>query len=107
MIKIVLDKRRKLNDDKYSLAVRVCLQGNVQYLPILRLSESQYDQVFAIESIDENSIKYREYANAFKTKCERILSEMGAYNAVRFRVLVRQTDKDVPKTLVICKSRWH
>ena len=33
-IKLVLDNRKKLKDNKYNLSIRVCHKGNVQYLPV-------------------------------------------------------------------------
>jgi integrase len=100
-IKVLLDKRKKLKDDKYSLAVRVCHKGNVQYLPISKLTINQYEQVFVRQAMDEKSIEFRESANEFKTKCERIFAEMGSYNPKRFRELVNSQDKEIPKTLVL------
>jgi len=101
-IKVILDKRTKLKDDKYSLAVRVCHEGKVQYLPISRLTVNQYEQIFVRQSMDEKSIEFRESANEIKTKSERILAEMGAaYNPKRFRELVFSKDKEIPKTLVL------
>jgi integrase len=100
-LRLVLDNRKTLKDKKYNLAIRVCHKGNVQYLPITKVTKSQYNQVFVSESMDEGSIRFRESVNEFKTKCERIFSEMGTYNPERFRDLVRQKDKEVPKTLVL------
>jgi integrase len=65
------------------------------------MTENQYDQVYVRQSMDEGSIKFRESANEFKTKCERIYSEMTVYNPSRFRLLVYQKDKEIPKTLAI------
>jgi len=101
-IRVVLDKRKTLKDNKYSLAVRVCHEKNVQYLPISKLTIKQYEQIFVRQSMDEKSIEFRESANEFKTKCERIFAEMGAaYNPKRFRELVYAQDKEVPKTLFL------
>jgi integrase len=100
-IKILLDKRKKLKDDKYSLAVRVCHKSHVQYLPISKLTVSQYKQIFVQQAMDKKSIEFREKANEFKTKCERIFAEMGRYEPKRFRELVYSKDKEVPKTLVL------
>jgi len=100
-IRVVLDKRKKLKDDKYSLSVRVCHKGHVQYLPISKLTVSQYDQIFVRQSIDQKSVDFRETTNEFKTKCERIFVEMGRYEPKRFRELVYLKDKEIPKTLVL------
>jgi integrase len=102
-IKIKLDTRKQLNDNKFNLSVRVCHKGSVQYLPVpgAKFTESQYNQVFVRESKDQQSIDWRELANEFKTKCERIYAEMTVYNPKRFRELVYSKDKELPKTLLL------
>ena len=102
-IRLVLDTRKKLKDNKYNLSIRVCHKGKVQYLPIpnARFTEIQYNQVFVRELKDEQSINLRESANGFKTRCDRIYSEMSVYNPKRFRELVYSKDKEIPKTLVL------
>lgn len=104
-IKLLKDPRKKLKDNKFNLSVRVCHKGNVLYLPVpnAKLTENQYNQVYVRESMDEGSIKFRETANEFKTKCERIYSEMTVYNPKRFRELVYSKDKEIPNTLVSCQ----
>jgi integrase len=101
MITVVQDKRRKLRDDKYNLSIRVCHKDKVQYLPITKMTEGQYTQVFVKQSIDEKSIKFRESVNELKSKCERIFSGLGTYSPERFRELVKQKEKETPKTLVL------
>jgi integrase len=100
-IKIVKDKRTDLKDKKFNLSIRVCHKGVVQYLPIVKMTDSQYEQVFVRQSMDQKSIEFRESVNAYKTKCERIFAEMGSYNPKRFRELVNSQEKEVPKTLII------
>ena len=73
-LRVVLDKRKKLKDDKYSLAVCVFHQGHVQYLPISSLTVSQYDQIFVLQSMDTKSIEFREKTNELKTNSERIFA---------------------------------
>jgi hypothetical protein len=82
-IKLVKDKRKKMQDNKFSLAIRVCHKSNVQYLSISKMTDIQ-------ESVNE-----------FKTKCECIFSEMNSYNPKRFRELMYQKDKEIPKTLLL------
>ena len=100
---LVLDTRSNLKDSKYNLSIRVCHKGSVQYLPIpnARFTEIQYNQVFVRELKDEQSINWREMANGFKTRCDRIDSEMSVYNPKRFRELVYSRDKELPKTLLL------
>ncbi|MBN2883113.1 MAG: tyrosine-type recombinase/integrase [Clostridia bacterium] len=102
-IKLVLDTRKGLKDNKFNLSVRVCYKSNVLYLhiPNAKLTKSQYHQVFVKPSMDDGSIKFRESVNEFKTKCERIYSEMTVYNPKRFREQVYSKDREIPKTLVV------
>jgi len=100
-IKLVKDKRKKLRDNKFSLAIRVCHKSSVQYLSISKMTEIQYEQVFVKQSKDEKSISFRESVNELMTKCERIFSGMSTYNPKRFRELVYEKDKEIPKTLVL------
>lgn len=102
-IKIVKDRRKKLKDNKFTLSIRVCHKGYVQYLPIpkAKMTENQYNQVYERQSMDEGSIKFRASVNEFKTKCESVFSEMSIYNPERFRQLVYLKDKEIPKTLAI------
>lgn len=100
-IKLVKDKRKKMHDNKFSLAIRVCHKSNIQYLSISKMTDSQYEQVFVRQSMDEKSIAFRESVNEFKTKCECIFSEMNSYNLKRFRELMYQKNKEIPKTLLL------
>ena len=100
-IRVVLDNRKKLKDNKYNLSIRVCNKGNVLYLPITKISKSQYNQVFVRESMDEGSIRFRESVNEFKTKCEKIYTEMAVFNPARFREQAYSKDKELPKTLIL------
>jgi len=102
-IKIVLDTRKKLKENKFNLCVRVCHKGNVLYLaiPNAKVTESQYNQVFVHESIDEGSIKFRESVHEFKTRCERIYAEMAVFNPTRFREKAYSKEKELPKALVL------
>jgi hypothetical protein len=74
-IKLVKDKRKKLHDNKFSLAICVCHKSSVQYLSISKMTEIQYREVFEHKSMDEKSIEFRESANNYLTRCERIYSD--------------------------------
>lgn len=89
-IRLVLDTRKKLKNSRYNLSIRVCYKGSVQYLPIpnAKFTKTQYNQFFERKLKDEQSINWRKLANEFKTRCDRIYSEMTVYNPKRFRELV-------------------
>ncbi len=66
------------------------------------MNKFKYEQVFDRQSMDEKSVDFRESANEIKTRCERILDEMGAaYDPKRFRERINSKDKEIPKTLVL------
>ena len=43
---IVLDKRTKLKQDNYNLAIRLVNGNDVMYINVSKMTENQYDQVF-------------------------------------------------------------
>jgi integrase len=100
-IRIVLDSRKKLKDNKYNLSIRVCHKGKVQYIPYIKITKSQYNQVFVREAMDDGSIEFRKSVNEFKSKCERIYAEMAVINPTKFREKVYSKEKEIPKTLVL------
>lgn len=100
-IKIVLDSRKKLKDNKFNLSVRVCHKKRVQYLSIAKITVKQYNQVFITKSMDKDSIEFRAKADEFKARCERIFGEMSVFNPSKFRERVYSKEKEIPKTLVL------
>lgn len=100
-IRIVLDSRKKLKDNKYNLSIRVCHKGKVQYIPYIKITKSQYNQVFVREAMDDGSIEFRKSVNEFKSKCERVYAEMSVFNPSKFRERVYSKEKEIPKTLAL------
>ena len=100
-IKIVLDNRKKMKDNKYNLSIRVCNKRQVQYLPMAKITVKQYNQVFVNQSMDKESVEFRAKAAEFKARCENIFSEMSVFNPTRFREKVYSKDKELPKTMVL------
>ena len=43
---IVLDKRTKLKQDNYNLAIRLVNGNDFMYINVSKMTENQYDQVF-------------------------------------------------------------
>ena len=66
---IVLDKRAKLRNDKYNLAVRINKGNDVMFLNVAKVTEDQYDKVFRKKLLDEKSIQFRETCNNYVSKC--------------------------------------
>ena len=100
-IKIVLDLRTKLSDDKYNLTVRITHKGDVMYLNVSKMTKAQYNLVFIKKSGEPKSIEFRETCNKYITKCERIFSKMKVYNRKRFRELFYEKDKEIPTSLLL------
>lgn len=99
---IWLDKRNPKNKkDEYNLTIRACISRDVIYLKIAKMTEKQYRQVFVRNSMDEKSIENRERCNSYKTKCERIFSELKPFNRKRFIELFFEKDKELPSTLLL------
>ncbi len=98
---IVLDKRSKLKDSKYNLAVRMVNGNDVMYINLQKISESQYDRLFNSKAKDEESRKFLDTCNGYISKCERIFSELKPFNKETFRKLFWETENDKPKSLLL------
>lgn len=97
-----LDKRNPKNKkDQYNLTIRACVGRDVIYLNVAKMTEKRYHQIFVRNSTDENGIEVRERCNSYKTKCERICSELKPFNRKRFKELFFEKDKQVPSTLLL------
>ena len=98
---IQLDRRKKLQNGLYNLVVRVNIGNDMIYLNISKLTEMQYDHVFVKKSGDEDSIAFREKCEGFRTKCERTYNKVKPFNKARFRDLLKEEEKDTPKSLLL------
>ncbi|MGA1977976.1 MAG: tyrosine-type recombinase/integrase [Bacteroidales bacterium] len=98
---IVLDKRSKLKDGKYNLAVRMVNGNDVMYINLQKISESQYDRLFNSKVKDEDSRKFLDTCNDYISKCEKIFSELKPFNKETFRKLFWETENDKPKSLLL------
>jgi integrase len=98
---IQLDRRKKLKNGLYNLVVRVNIGNDMIYLNFSKMTEKQYDHVFVKRAGDEDSIAFREKCEAFKTKCERTFNKVKPFNKARFRELLKEKEKEVPKTLLL------
>jgi len=98
---IVLDKRTKLKEDKYNLAVRMVNGNDVMYINLQKMTESQYDKAFNKKVKDKESREFLDICNGYISKCEKILSELNPFNKEIFRKRFWETDKDKPKSLLL------
>ncbi len=97
--KIHLYTQRKLNKNLYNLTIRVCVKRDVQYLNIAKITQSQFNNVFKKNSMDDDSIEFRNKCQGYINKCERIFADMRLYDKKRFRELFYDKDREIPKTL--------
>lgn len=98
---IQLDRRKKLQKGLYNLVVRVNRGNDMIYLNISKLSEKQYDHVFVKRAGDEESITFREQCEKYRIKCERTYNKLKPFNKARFRDLLKEEEKDTPKSLLL------
>lgn len=98
---IVLDKRSKLKDGKYNLAVRMVNGNDVMYINLQKMTEAQFNQIFRRKVNDEDSRKFRKTCDGYIEKCYQIFPEIKPFNKATFRKRFWETEKDKPKSLVL------
>jgi len=99
---VCLDSRNPKNKKgEFNLSIRACLDNKTRYLKVSKMTEKQYSHVFVKKSKDEQSILFREKFNSYITKCERIYQDLKPFDYKRFRELFYETDKEIPKTLLL------
>ena len=98
---IVLDKRTKLKENKYNLAVRMINANDDMYINLQKMTESQYDKAFNKKVKDKESREFLDPYNGYISKCERIFSDLKPFNKDTFEKQFWETYKDKPKTLLL------
>ncbi len=98
---IVLDKRTKLKEDKYNLAIRMVDGNEVMYINLQKMTEKQYDKVFNNKAKDKETREFLDTCNGYISKCESIFSDLKPFNKETFRKRFWDTDKDKPKSLFL------
>jgi len=98
---IVLDKRNKLKNGRYNLAVRMVDGKDVMYINIQKMTEKQYNNLFNNRIKDEKSRQFLDTCNGYITKCEKIYHELKPFNRETFRNRFWETEKDKPKSLLL------
>ena len=98
---IVLDKRTKLKEDKYNLAVRMVNGNDVMYINLQKMTESKYDKAFSKKVKDKESREFIDTCNGYISKCNRIFSELKPFNKETFRKRFWEREKDKPKSLLL------
>ena len=98
---IVLDKRTKLKENKYNLAVRMVNGNDVMYINVQKMTEGQYDKAFNKKVKDKRGREFLDTCNGYISKCYRIFPELKPFNKETFRKRFWETDKDKPKSLLL------
>ena len=62
---IVLDKRTKLKEDKYNLAIRMVNRKDVMYINLKKMTESQYGKAFNKKVKDKECREFLETCNGY------------------------------------------
>ena len=109
-IKVVLDKRVEYKDGQYNLSIRLNHKKETVYLPMVKLTEKQYETVFVKNHIGKNANDLREKMNQTLSRVENICAEMVEFNGKRFKKLFNDpeypskvSNTDYPKTLELKK----
>ena len=89
---IVFDKRVKYKGDKYNVSIRVCHKKDNIYLPLVKLTEKEYNTVFVKKHIAKNCNELRKQCNKELARAEKIYSEMLTFSRKRFTVLFKDKD---------------
>jgi len=98
---IVLDKRNRLKNGRYNLAICMVNRKDVMYINIQKMTENQHNRLFNNKMKDEESRKFLDTCNGYIAKCERIFDELKPFNKETFRNRFWEKDKDKPKSLLL------
>jgi integrase len=98
---IVLDKRSKLKDGMYNLAIRMVNGSDVMYINIQKMTETNYNRLFNGKTKDQEDQQFLDTCNGYITKCNKVFSELKPFNKEIFRKRFWETDKDKPKSLLL------
>lgn len=98
---IVLDKRSKLKDGKYNLAVRMVNGNDVMYINIQKMTETSYNRLFNGRAKDKEDQQFLDTCNGYIAKSNKIFSELKPFNKDTFRKRFWETEEDKPKSLLL------
>lgn len=98
---IVLDKRSKLKDNTYNLAIRMVNGNDVMYINLQKMTETNFNRVFNGKAKDKEDQKFLDTCNGYIGKCNKIFSDLKPFNKEIFRKRFWETDEDKPKTLLL------
>ena len=109
-IKRVLDKRVKYAGGEYNLSIRLNKKKETVYIPVVKITEADYETTFVKNHIGKNCITLREKVDEIRSRCEKICAQMGEFNAQRFKkhfhddqYVPTEEKTEYPKTLELKK----
>ena len=93
--KVIIDKRHKVEKDKYHLTLRVSNKQEVLYLRLGTLmTEKEYDKCFVKKSFDKEVDKIRSKFEKCIDRAKKILPSIEPYDSTKFREKYYDTSFD-------------
>lgn len=97
-LKIVLDKRKKFEKDKFHLSVRVSNAKDITYLHLnCLMTQKEYDIYFRKQSFDKNILAVKEKFEKYTHRAHMVYQIVIPYNKVKFREIFYDKDYDFDK----------
>lgn len=96
--KIVLDKRRKREKDKFHLSVRVSNSRDITYLHLDQLmTTKEYDVIFKKQVFDKNILAVKEKFEKYANRAHMVYQIVVPYDKIEFRKIFYDKDYDFDK----------
>ena len=106
--KLVRDKRVVYKGDKYNISILISHRSEVLYLPLLKMTLKEYENVFEKKVNGKVAAEIRKKCYEKLIRAEEIFNEMRTFNRKRFKELfkdeshhTKQKIPDIPDTLEI------
>ncbi len=105
---LLLDNRVIYKNDKYNISIRISHRSEVVYLPLLKMTEKEYVNVFEKKQNGKVASEIRKICSEKLHRSEEIFNEMRTFNRKRFKELftdndyhVKDDNPDIPHTFEI------
>jgi hypothetical protein len=96
--KIVLDKRKKLEKDKFHLSVRVSNSRDITYLHLSQLMTlKEYDIYFRKQVFDKNILAVKEKFESYANRAHMVYQIVVPYDKAKFREIFYDKEFDFDK----------
>lgn len=98
--RLVRDKRVVYKGDKYNVSILISHKGQVLYLPLLKMTLKEYENVFEKKINGKVAAEIRKTCSEKLHRAEEIFNQMRTFNRERFKELYKDenhhTNKDLP-----------